>query len=418
MRKALVVNYFKRNKYSFNVLIGALETDEYFDDLAVYFSRSGEELIKNLGEAIGKHEKVIVALSFMTPQFWEIKELMERLRKFKERVSFVAGGPHPTGDPEGTLRLGFDVVVRGEGEETFKELLKRIYGGEGFEDLKGISFLENGEVISNKPRRWVDLNDYPPFPLRYKRFGPIEITRGCPYGCFFCQTPRIFGSWVRHRSAENILKYVKVMRENKKRDVRFISPNAFSYGSPDGKRLNLERLEEMIKGVKETINPGRIFFGSFPSEVRPEHVNEETLRVVREYASNNNLVIGAQSGSQRVLELCHRGHGVEDIYQAVELTLKSGLKANVDFIFGLPGEEEEDVRKTLEVMEDLMRMGARIHAHFFLPLPGTPFAREEPKWLAKEVRKRLEKWASEGKLYGEWKKQEEFARRMWDLMTS
>ena len=418
MRKALVVNYFKRNKYSFNALIGALETDEYFDDLAVYFSRDEEELVKNLREAVREYEKVVVALSFMTPQFWEIKGLMKRLREFRGRVFLVAGGPHPTGDPEGTLKLGFDVVVRGEGEETFKELLKRVYEGEGFEDLEGISFLEDGEVVSNKPRRWVDLNDYPPFPIRYKKFGPIEITRGCPYGCFFCQTPRIFGGWVRHRSVENILRYVEVMRENEKRDVRFVSPNAFSYGSPDGKRLNLEKLEGMIMGAKEAINPGRVFLGSFPSEVRPEHVNEETLRIVKEYASNDNLVIGAQSGSQRVLKLCRRGHGVEDVYQAVKLTLKSGLKANVDFIFGLPGEEEEDVRETLKVIEDLMGMGARIHAHFFLPLPGTPFAEEEPKWLSEDVRRKLRRWASKGKVYGEWRKQEGLARRMWDLMTS
>jgi radical SAM superfamily enzyme YgiQ (UPF0313 family) len=84
---------------------------------------------------------------------------------------------------------------------------------------------------------------------------------------------------------------------------------------------------------------------------------------------------GAQSGGQRVLDRCHRGHTVGDVYRAVKLTGEAGLRANVDFIFALPGEEEKDVKETLGVITDLVALGAKMHAHTFVSLPGTPFSK-------------------------------------------
>jgi len=130
------------------------------------------------------------------------------------------------------------------------------------------------------------------------------------------------------------------------------------------------------------------------------------------YADNNNLIIGAQSGSERILELCHRGHAVEDVYRAVELTLKKGLKANVDFIFGLPGETEEDIRLTIKVMSDLVKMGARIHAHTFMPLPQTPFAKAPAGRIDKSIQKMIRELIPKGIIYGDWKKQERIAKKI------
>ena len=67
-------------------------------------------------------------------------------------------------------------------------------------------------------------------------------------------------------------------------------------------------------------------------------MTKETLGLVLKYAANDNITMGAQSGSQKILDSCRRGHTIKDIYKAVELTLASNLKVNVDFIFGLPDE--------------------------------------------------------------------------------
>jgi radical SAM superfamily enzyme YgiQ (UPF0313 family) len=172
-------------------------------------------------------------------------------------------------------------------------------------------------------------------------------------------------------------------------------------------------LRKLLESIKKIIKPkGRIFFGSFPSEVRPEHVNKETIELIKEYADNDNLVIGAQSGSPKILELSHRGHTVEDIYNAVEVITKAGLKAYVDFIFGLPYETEEDIKLTIKMLGDLIKMGARIHAHTFMPLPQTPFSKMPAGRISRELIKSLNRLIPKGLIFGNWREQEKIAKKI------
>lgn len=203
------------------------------------------------------------------------------------------------------------------------------------------------------------------------------------------------------------------MAERNLKDIRFITPNAFGYGSKDGKTLNIDKIEKLLESIREILgNNGRIFFGTFPSEVRPEHVNIETVDLILRYADNKNLVIGAQSGSEKVLELCHRGHTVEDVYNAVRVARKAGLGVDVDFIFGLPGETEEDVEKTIKVMKDLIKMGAKIHAHTFMPLPQTPFAKANPGKVDKKIIRAMRYEIPKGIFHGTWHNQEIIAQKI------
>lgn len=412
---ALVFLYLKQNRYSFNALAGSLESDAYFTDLPIYFPTDAEELMSDLRGIISRHNKVIVALSFFTTQILEIRTLIKRLRQeYGNAILLLAGGPHPTGEPERTLRMGIDIVIRGEGEEVILELLKAIDENTNIDNIKGLSFFdENGNYNYTGRRTFIDLNHYPPFSPKYRKLGPIEITRGCPYVCYFCQTPQLFGVNPRHRSVEKICEYVSVMKSKNLNDIRFITPNAFSYGSSDGKTINLQTLESLLRSVREVIgNTGKIFIGSFPSEVRPEHVTEESIEVLKRYVNNDNLVIGGQSGSDRVLKLCHRGHTVEDIYKAVSLTIKAGFKANVDFIFGLPGEQREDVLATIAFMNELVSMGARIHTHTFMPLPQTAFSRMSGEPIAADLRALINKLVSTKVAYGNWIEQENIAKQI------
>jgi radical SAM superfamily enzyme YgiQ (UPF0313 family) len=197
------------------------------------------------------------------------------------------------------------------------------------------------------------------------------------------------------------------------RDFRAITPNALSYGSSNGREPDLDKVEELLSGIRSTVGEeGRVFFGSFPSEVRPEQVTEESLGVLLRYTDNDNLIVGAQSGSQRVLDACNRGHTVADAYRAVDLIVRAGLKANVDFIFGLPGEEHDDIELTIEFMQELVRMGARIHAHVFMPLPQTGFARARTSPIDRRVLDRIERKLPSGVIYGDWKEQYELSCRM------
>ena len=411
---AFVIYYLKQNKYSFNALVGALETQPYYKQIDTFFFTNNEDLVSGLNKIINNYEQIVVGISFFTTQLWDIHGLMKLLReKYKKEILIITGGPHPTGDPKGTLKLGCDLVVVGEGEDTLIELFQRLIKKEDYHNIMGIAYYNAEGIYEYTGRRTpIDLDKYPPFPMKHQKLGPIEITRGCPYVCYFCQTPYILGTQPRHRSIENICKYIELMKRNEHIDIRFITPNAFSYGSPDGKTVKLEKLEALLIKVKNIIAPkGRIFLG-FPSEVRPEHVSEKTLELIKKYCANDNIVIGAQTGSQKMLDYCHRGHNLEDVYRAVDLTIKEDLIANVDFIFGLPKETEEDVNLTIKLMEDLVALGAKAHTHFFIPLPQTPFANENPTEIDMTLRKYIEKLTSKGWAFGEWRKQLELSRKL------
>ena len=119
-----------------------------------------------------------------------------------------------------------------------------------------------------------------------------------------------------------------------------------------------------------------------------------------------------------MLDLSHRGHTVEDIYRAVQITLDAGFIANVDFIFGMPGETEGDQAHTRKVIEDLAAMGARIHSHAFMPLAGTPWADAPPGDVDPKTRDLLERLTGSGQQFGQWREQQEACRIIEDLRRS
>jgi|Deesub1362B_J571_1020462.scaffolds.fasta_scaffold00011_157 B12-binding domain/radical SAM domain protein len=412
---AAVVFYITRqNRYSFNAIIGASEEILKSNKIKPYFITDRIELLTELREIQQVYSKAILCISFFTAQVWETESLIKEVRNLcRDRVIIVAGGPHPTGAPEQVLSMGADIVVRGEGEETIVFLLRTLADNLLIYGIRGISYCREGEYIFTGWASPVDIEKVSPFSFRFGFVGPLEITRGCPFKCHYCQTPYLFRGPVRHRSIDTILKYISLLKKRGLRDFRFISPNALSYGSLDGRSMNFQAIEELLSRMRRILGEKRrIFFGTFPSEVRPEHLTEEALEIIIRYCDNRNIVIGAQSGSQRVLDLCRRGHTVEDVVRAVELTKKFGLVANVDFIFGLPGETEEDQKLTAKLMEELASKGAKIHAHTFMPLPQTPFRGSSAVPITDTLKKTINKLLPVGKLYGNWMKQQEISKRL------
>lgn len=124
------------------------------------------------------------------------------------------------------------------------------------------------------------------------------------------------------------------------------------------------------------------------------------------------VIIGGQSGSDAVLRRSHRGHGVAEVERAVRLCVEAGLVPHVDFLFGLPGEEPEDQRASLELARRLVAMGARIHNHGFMPLPGTPLRDATPVAIDPEVERGLAALEGTRALYGKWRGQGARAERL------
>ena len=423
-RNALAFVFENSNKQTISVLIGALETDPRFDDLDIHLLKPRAGLSEQVEALALCHDKVVVGHSFTTPRapeaFEQVRGVRDHLRSRRVRnVTLIAGGPHPSGDPRQTLSMGFDVVVVGEGEKSLPKLLAALFDGADLGQIRGLAYRSRRETrFTGRSERVKCLDDYPPFAERFSLFSSIEITRGCACACRFCQTTFLLGGRVRHRSIENIVKWVEVSKRHNRPEMRFITPDAFAYGSEDGKVLRLGTLAEMLEAVSGVVGREHTYIGSFPSEVRPENVSRGAVELVRRYAANDNLVVGAQSGSQRMLDVSHRGHSVADIYRAVQITLDAGLIANVDFIFGMPGEVEEDQALTRKAIEDLAAMGARIHSHVFMPLAGTPWADASPGDVDAQTRHLLERLTGRGQQFGQWREQQEDCKAIVDFRES
>ncbi len=419
-------------KYSIYTLLSSLEKRQLFKDINIYLARFSSpkmllqdhitfDLLDKIHRAVEKHERVTVALSLMTTSLYEHLYLVPRLIKLKRRhgnLTLIAGGPHATGDPLGTLKLGFNLAFIGEAEETLPKYIESsMLSHEDTSSIDGVAYLEDDKLKLRKPRKVKNLNNYPAFPMVIKGFKAIEITRGCPHGCGFCQVSSMFGREMRHRSVENVVEHVKLMLRHGRKDIRFITPNCLCYGASKPGEMRLDLIEELLAKLHQLTAPrgGRVFFGSFPSEMRPEYVTKEAARILSKYSSSRSVVVGAQSGSDRVLKLMNRGHTTEDILNAVEILRRAGLDVDVDFIFGLPFEEEEDAEQTAKLMEKLLKLGAAIHAHYFIPLPGTAMANLEPKPIHIKVLKVLSKHIGLGKVYGHWQSQMAIAQRILEL---
>jgi len=291
----------------------------------------------------------------------------------------VVGGPHASACCREVAKYA-DYVIVGEGEYTLPRLLDELEAG------------RNGHIPGVATKDWyepartsVRLDAYPAFS---EIQGYVEISRGCPFACGYCQTPQIFGHCMRHRSIEGIARYA-----NRYGQARFVTPNAFAYGS-DGIHPRFDKIEKLLKRLEH-----EIFFGTFPSEVRPEFVCDESLALVTDYCTNTKLHFGAQSGCDAILARLHRGHTIADAIRAAELCHDAGITPVVDFIVGFPFETDEDQLQTVDAIKTIARIG-NVHLHRFIPLPGTPLAGTHARSLLSATEKICGALALGGKLTG------------------
>ncbi|MEF3280092.1 MAG: TIGR04013 family B12-binding domain/radical SAM domain-containing protein [Elusimicrobiota bacterium] len=370
------------NKYSINSLTSAIEN---INGLNIYFFSSFNEI----EEKIKNEKNTVIAFSFMSYNNKSELSLAKFISNKFSKITLIAGGPHITDKNTKELSETFNHLFIGEGEISLRDFL-----------------LDKRHEKIIKSSKLVDINQFSSISEKYKRFGSIEITRGCLHRCLYCQTPSIFGFKQRHKKLENILKEIEILLRNNFRDIRFITPDLSSYGSENGKP-DYKKINELVCSVNKTIKgKGRVFMGSFPSEIRPEHVNHDFCEILKGNTSSKRIIIGAQSLSDRILKKINRGHSADDVIKAVSLLKKYGFDVDVDFIFGFPFETEEDINITKNGIEILTKKyNARIHIHYFMPLPQTGFENLKPKPLDKELRRYLSSLTAQKLAFGQWEKQ-------------
>lgn len=374
-----VLRETRSNRYTLNALTGILD-----GSAAEWTVVRGARETAEIARAIWtRGRRVLVLYSFMTPDLGWVKPEIRALAREVPGAVRVAGGPHATADPEGTVALGFHYAFVGSVETTLPAFLAA--GGTAESVVRTV----DGDAPS-----W---DACPPFGRG--RIGPVELTRGCRWACAFCSVGR---NRVRHRSRDSVLEAAERLRRSGRRRIFFITPDALCYG--DG----LGALDALLGDLRSM---GCVpVLGTFPSEVRPDRVTRDALEVLARHCQNRTLVIGAQSGNDAVLRRLRRGHTVDQVVRAAHLAREFRFSPHVDLIFGLPQETVEERRATIDLARRLRKeTGAKIHAHYFHPLPGTSLWGEDPTPLDEETRSVLLHLRRGGAEDGFWEEQERWA---------
>ena len=319
---------------------------------------------------------ICVGVTAMTgPQIgWALKA--SELVKRNSDVPMVWGGVHPSLLPQQTLENPYvDIVVQGEGEETFFELVKALENRKSLAKIKGIWYKEGGKIKQNPPRPFIDLNQQ--LPLSYHLIDikthmmrvsgrdclPIETSRGCPSNCAFCYNTCFHQRQWRALTAEQTLTRMKrVIDEYGVEGIAFRDDNFF---------VNPGRAYKILEGmVQQRLD---IVWGK--GDIRLDllsRLDDDFLRLI-ERSGCLSLVIGVESGSQRVADLMRKKIDVSQAISVNERLARYKMQLYYLFLIGIPGETEADLAETASLMLRLVDENQRAMEgiQIFIPYPGT-----------------------------------------------
>jgi radical SAM superfamily enzyme YgiQ (UPF0313 family) len=321
-------------------------------------------------------DALYVGISSITGR--QIKKGLEIARWVKgERpdLPVVWGGVHPSLLPEQTIEdESVDMVVRGEGERTCLELARTLENGKGLDRIRGLTYKEDRKIKSNPDRPFLDLDtetsdtDYSlveKYENAYRLSETFHYTssRGCPHRCDFCYNTKFCDNTWRSKSIEKIEEELKeiVERYHPKR-INFLEDNFF---------VKKRRVEAICSAI---LREG--YDIEWTADVRANYFDRfdrafmETIR----RSGCQELIVGAESGSPRILEEIRKDITVDQIRDAVKKSLKEGIGVFGLFMVGFPGETIRDVELTMNLIDELTRMDERrvkTTVSIFSPYPGT-----------------------------------------------
>jgi radical SAM superfamily enzyme YgiQ (UPF0313 family) len=304
-------------------------------------------------------------------------------------IPVVWGGVHATLLTEQTLRNeNIDIVVRGEGESTFYELVKALDGGRPqprcsasrgngggpLDGIMGIWYKRSGSIRSNPDRDFLDLDTLPDIPYHLvdvKKYLPMQFgmptlymqtSRGCPHRCTYCYNAVFNMRKWRPMSAEKTAERIADARHDfGVKNFYFVDDNFFT---------DLKRAREIAERITELDVKWQVQ-GVCVSDV--DKMDDGYLRAI-EKSGCLQFRIGAESGSQRILEMIKKKTTVEQIKEVNRKLVSFNIAPYYHFLCGYPGETLDELRKSIELAFLLLRENPRARIsplHCFTPEPGT-----------------------------------------------
>jgi anaerobic magnesium-protoporphyrin IX monomethyl ester cyclase len=330
----------------------------------------------SMQQAIDEIERLkpdIIGITSMTFTFLYALSLAKEIKKVINKP-IVFGGNHVTIYPEETLRHScVDIVVVGEGENTFLEVVLALRDkgdiavNSVLEKIKGIAFRKNGRIIVNPARELIEDIDAMPPPAyelltNMKYYGcnvstpyMLKLTsRGCPAQCTFCcKVP--WGSRVRYQSPKKVVDELEfLVKERGVKGIDFFD---------DTFTMDRERIMEITSLIRER----RISF-EYSFLTRADCVDRKLLKSLKE-SGCIIVAFGIETGSQRILDKLNKGITFEQIKNAFKMTEDTGIRTVGGFTVGNPQETREDIYKTIELIRSIKI--DFVKANILIPYPGS-----------------------------------------------
>ncbi|MFH1306933.1 MAG: radical SAM protein [Candidatus Micrarchaeota archaeon] len=324
-------------------------------------------------KAVSEFKPDIVGLQILTQNRVSSYHLIEYLRKHHPEIHLVVGGIHATAMYKQLIeKFPYLVIVIGEGELTFSELIKTLESKTTLEDIDGIVFSRNGQLIQTKPRPLIHDLDTLPFPKHELFFTPnrthscVLTTRGCPFRCSFCALEHITKRMHRKRSVKNVIEEIEFLK-NKFPQMKTV------WLHDDTFFLDNQRVIEFCNEViKRKLNLELEFVAS--ARIKP--VCGEMVKKLEE-ANFVKVLFGLESGTDEILLRAHKNITQKDTIETFKLFAKTNIEITAFLIVGLPGETQETIYNTANFIKKLQRINYLYYNDIgvLMVYPGTEVCR-------------------------------------------
>jgi magnesium-protoporphyrin IX monomethyl ester (oxidative) cyclase len=313
-----------------------------------------------------------------TSQICNTLKVCELTKKVNPHILTIVGGPHVSVVPKEFLEenSSVDIVVIGEGEQTLLEVVEYLEGKKSLHEILGIAYRQNGKVVVNDRRPFLESLDELPYPAYHlvdmehyltnkkvgyrsfqKRAVSMVTSRGCPFNCCFCSVHLHMGKRVRAHSAQYVLNHIQQVVD------KYHVKNIFF--EDDNLTFDLKRFETICDGLIEQ----KIKIGwETPNGVRADHLSLSLLKKMRQ-SGVISVFVGVESGDQTILDeiVCKS----LDLNQVIEFARNAkclGLKTGAFYVIGFPGEKKENMQRTVDFAL-MLKQKYDVGMHLFTATP-------------------------------------------------
>lgn len=334
-------------------ILWQLSNEEFWENKykIIKFASDYKEFIDDCINEILQIDVSIIGFSiFNSSKEFSLLMAKEIKDKAKNKI-IIFGGPHCFPHMQGLQIIQEDVVdvmVIGEGESALDGLVFQVESCGRVDICEGVWFKKEGKVIDCGNRALISDLDKLPFAdfgdFALDSYGepdrlPIYLSRGCPNRCVYCNENIVWRGY-RFRSGRRVFEEMKYQLNRYRQVTHFDFADQLVNGNPK----ELSQLADLI--IKEDLRITWAGQAIIRSYMTPELLNK------LKRSGCVCLAYGLESGSQKVLDLMKKGFTVEDAQQVIRDTHNAGIYAVTNFMFGFPGEKDEDFKQTLDFISE------------------------------------------------------------------